>query len=46
MVFGLGAAWILDGQLITFPSSVTGVFTRPQTLDRNPDAGASGALTR
>jgi MFS family permease len=32
MVFGLGAAWILDGLQITISSSVTGVLTEPQTL--------------
>jgi MFS family permease len=32
MVFGLGAAWILDGLQITISSSVTGVLTKPQTL--------------
>jgi MFS family permease len=33
MVFGLGAAWILDGLQITISSSVTGVLTQPSTLD-------------
>jgi MFS family permease len=33
MVFGLGAAWILDGLQITISSSVTGVLTKPSTLD-------------
>jgi MFS family permease len=33
MVFGLGAAWILDGLQITIASSVTGVLTQPDTLD-------------
>ncbi len=32
MVFGLGAAWILDGLQITIASSVTGVLTQPTTL--------------
>ena len=32
MVFGLGAAWILDGLQITVTSSVTGVLTKPATL--------------
>jgi MFS family permease len=32
MVFGLGAAWVLDGLQITISSSVTGVLTKPQTL--------------
>jgi MFS family permease len=32
MVFGLGAAWILDGLQITIASSVTGVLTQPDTL--------------
>jgi len=33
MVFGLGAAWILDGLQITIASSVTGVLSQPDTLD-------------
>jgi MFS family permease len=33
MVCGLGAAWILDGLQITIASSVTGVLTKPSTLD-------------
>src|SRR6516164_11626656 len=33
MVFGLGAAWILDGLQITISSSVTGVLQSPQTLN-------------
>jgi MFS family permease len=33
MVFGLGAAWILDGLQITISSSVTGVLSQPSTLD-------------
>jgi hypothetical protein len=32
MVFGLGAAWVLDGLQITISSSVTGVLTQPATL--------------
>jgi MFS family permease len=32
MVFGLGAAWILDGLQITVASSVTGELVKPQTL--------------
>jgi MFS family permease len=32
MVFGLGAAWILDGLQITIASSVTGELTQPTTL--------------
>jgi MFS family permease len=32
MVFGLGAAWILDGLQITISSSVTGELTQPTTL--------------
>src|SRR5215471_19002214 len=32
MVFGLGAAWILDGLQITIASSVVGVLTKPTTL--------------
>jgi MFS family permease len=32
MVFGLGAAWILDGLQITVSSSVTGELIKPQTL--------------
>ena len=35
MVFGLGAAWILDGLQITIASSVTGVLSQPDTLDMN-----------
>ena len=33
MVFGLSAAWILDGLQITIASSVTGMLSSPQTLD-------------
>ena len=33
MVFGLGAAWILDGLQITVASSVTGELLKPQTLN-------------
>src|ERR1044072_3857625 len=33
MVFERGAAWILDGLLITIASSVTGVLSDPNTLD-------------
>src|SRR5690349_15978646 len=33
MVFGLGAAWILDGLQITIASSVVGVLSQPDTLD-------------
>ena len=33
MVIGLGSAWILDGLQITIASSVTGVLTKPDTLD-------------
>jgi MFS family permease len=33
MVAGLGAAWILDGLQITIASSVTGMLTKPSTLD-------------
>jgi hypothetical protein len=36
MVFGLGAAWILDGLQITISSSVTGVLTQPTTLGMRP----------
>jgi len=32
MVFGLGAAWILDGLQITIASSVTGELSQPTTL--------------
>ena len=33
MVIGLGSAWVLDGLQITIASSVTGVLTKPDTLD-------------
>src|SRR5947209_20272813 len=42
MVVALGVAWILDGLEITVASSVTGVLTKPETL--NLSSAAAGAI--